>query len=223
MDYPFRLIMWIIKRIIRLLCRMDDASLANIPLQGPLILVINHINFLDAPAMFTHLLPRPVIGFAKEETWDNPLFGYLFTHSGAIPIKRGTVDWDAFRKAFKALDEGKIFALAPEGTRSGTGVLQNGHAGIIPLAQRSGVTLMPVAFYGGEQFWANIKKLKRTDFHIVVGRPFRLKTKERFISREDRNKIVDEIMFQLAALLPPKYRGVYSDLEKASQYHLDFV
>jgi 1-acyl-sn-glycerol-3-phosphate acyltransferase len=223
MNFTARVVNATIKQLVRIACRMDDAALSKIPQRGPLILMTNHINFLDVPAMVTHVLPRPVTGFAKIETWDNPVFNYLFNIWGGIPIKRGTVNLEAFRKALSALEEGKIFALAPEGTRSGNGHLQHGHAGIIPLAQRSGAPLMPLVFYGGEAIWGNLKRLHRTDFHIAVGRPFRLKTKERFISKEERLLIMDEVMFQLAALLPPQYRGVYSDLHKATQDHLKFL
>jgi len=31
--------------------RIDDAQLANVPAQGPLILVTNHINILEIPAI----------------------------------------------------------------------------------------------------------------------------------------------------------------------------
>ena len=78
--------------------------------------------------MFTHLQPRKVTAFAKAETWDNPFMGYLFDLWGAIPIQRGEADTTAFRMALKALQEGKILAITPEGTRSGNGQLAHGHA-----------------------------------------------------------------------------------------------
>ena len=209
-----------IKGLARSLLRMDDAELAKIPERGPLILVVNHINFLDAPVMYTHILPRSVTGLAKVETWNNPGFRFLFNLWDVIPIKRGTVDWEAFRAALKALEDGKIVTIAPEGTRSHNGKLQEGRAGIIPLAQRSGAPILPMVYYGGEDFWPNLKRLRRTDFHIVVGKVFRLKTTEKYVQKEERQQIMDEIMYCLAALLPPEYRGIYSDLSKATQAHL---
>jgi 1-acyl-sn-glycerol-3-phosphate acyltransferase len=222
MKLSERIVNGSIKGLARFLLRMDDADLAKIPDQGPLILVVNHINFLDAPVMYTHIFPKPITGLAKEETWNNPGFRFLFNLWEAIPIKRGTVDWEAFRSILNALDKKKIVAIAPEGTRSHDGKLQEGRAGIIPLAQRSGALLLPMVYYGGEDFWPNLKRLRRTDFHIVVGKAFRLKTTEKYVQKEDRQQIMDEIMYCLAALLPPEYRGKYSDLTKATQNHLNF-
>jgi 1-acyl-sn-glycerol-3-phosphate acyltransferase len=103
-----------------------------------LILVANHINFLEVPIMFTHLQPRPVTGFAKVETWNNPAMGALFDLWGAIPLKRGSADTVAFKRGLEVLEAGKILAVAPEGTRSGNGMLQKGHPGVVMLALRSG-------------------------------------------------------------------------------------
>ena len=212
----------VIKYFFRIVCRIDDAALAKIPARGPLILVCNHINAIEVPIMFTHVLPRPVTGFAKVETWDNPFKNVLFTFWKAIPITRGTVDREAFRLALAALDKGMLLAVAPEGTRSYDGQMQQGHTGVIPLAQRSGAPLIPVVFWGAEHFWRNLLRLRRTDFHTAVGTPFYLKTTEKYITKEERQEIIDEIMYQLAQLLPEQYRGVYADLSRATTHHLDF-
>jgi 1-acyl-sn-glycerol-3-phosphate acyltransferase len=108
-----------LRRVSRILCRVDDHELARIPARGPLILVVNHVNFLDAPLMYSHLRPRPVTGFAKVETWDNPAMGWLFNVFQAIPLRRGEADTGAFRKALEVLARGEILGVAPEGTRSG--------------------------------------------------------------------------------------------------------
>jgi len=211
-----------VKRVLRLLCRVDDAQLAHVPEQGPLIIVANHINFLEVPLLFTHLLPRPVTGFAKVETWDNPVLGPLFTRCGAIPIRRGLADTGAIRRALDVLESGGILAVAPEGTRSGHGRLQKGRSGVVYLALSSGAPLLPVVYHGGEVFWDNLPRLRRTSFHITVGRPFWLHDGGRRVDRWVRRQMVDEVMYQLAALLPPAYRGVYSDLSAASEAYLKF-
>ena len=74
-----------IKTITRTICRVEKDWIGQVPLQGPLIIVANHINFLDVPLMYSHLYPRPMTGFAKIETWDNPLMGMLFNLMGQIP------------------------------------------------------------------------------------------------------------------------------------------
>ena len=70
---------------------------------------------------------------------------------------------------------------------------------------------MPMAYYGAEYLWHNMARLRRTDYHIRVGRPFYLDTGGSRVTRQVRQQIVDEIMVQMAALLPPAYRGYYAD------------
>lgn len=202
--------------------RVDDADLAKLPVEGPLIVAINHINFLDAPLMFTHCGSRPITALAKTETWKNPFFGFLFNLWEGIPITRGTNDRRAFELSLQALADRKILAIAPEGTRSGDGQLGQGHAGILPMALRSGAPILPVAIYGTEKFWDNIKHLRRSDFHVVVGNAFHLVSDDRVIGRDEREQMISEIMFQVAALLPPSYRGYYADLSKATETYLQF-
>jgi 1-acyl-sn-glycerol-3-phosphate acyltransferase len=212
-----------LKNVTRILCKVDDAQLINVPKQGPLILACNHINFIEVPLLFTHLQPRSVTGFAKAETWDNPAMGFLFNLWGAIPLQRGEADTTAFRRALDALVAGKILAIAPEGTRSGHGRLQSGNPGIVMLALRSNAPILPVVYFGGERIHNNINRLKRTDFHIRVGKLFRLHKPEGQIDHEIRKKMVDEIMYQLASLLPEEYRGYYSDFSKVTTNYIHFA
>ena len=222
MKLANRIVFSTIKALIRLLCRVDDAQLARVPDQGPLIIVANHVNFLEVPLIYTHLQPRPLTGFAKVEAWDNPVIGALFSLGGAIPLYRGEADVTAFRQALKALEAGHILAVAPEGTRSGHGRLQQGRPGIVLLALRSSAPLLPLVYYGGELFWRNLARLRRTDFHIAVGQPFYLDAGGAKVTRQVRRRMIDEVMYQMAALLPPPYRGVYSDLTAATETYLRF-
>jgi 1-acyl-sn-glycerol-3-phosphate acyltransferase len=203
-------------------CRVDGSQLVKIPNRGPLILAGNHVNFLEVPLLLTRIYPRPVTGLAKVETWKNPFFRFLFNTWGGIPIRRGEADLEAFQKAQAVLKSGFLLAMAPEGTRSYSGKLQKGYPGIVLLALRSEAPILPVVHYGGENFWQNFRRLRRTDFNIRVGNPFHIDTQGQSLSREVRQQITDEIMYQMAALLPPYYRGLYSDLSKASEEYLSF-
>jgi len=223
MNVSLRIVNSTMKSITRILCRVDDSQLGRVPKKGPLILVANHINFLEVPIMYTHLMPRPLTGFAKAETWENPAMALLFDLWNAIPLRRGDVDLEAMRRAIQVLQGGGILAVAPEGTRSGDGRLRRGHPGVVLLAEMSSAPLLPVVYYGGERFKENIGRLRRTEFNIVVGQPFSLRTGGVRLSHDLRQQITDEIMYQLAALLPPAYRGYYSDLGSAPPTHLYFV
>ena len=222
MTLTYRAVTFTIKGLLRILCRVDDAQLAQVPDRGPLILVANHVNFLEVPLLYTHLRPRPMASFAKAETWDHPLLRLLADLWGAIPLHRGEADMAALRQALEALEAGHILGLAPEGTRSGHGRLQRGHTGVVLLALRSGAPLLPMVYYGGELFWRNLARLRRTDFYIVVGQPFYLDAGGVKVTRQVRRQMTDEVMYQMAALLPPTYRGVYSDLAAATEAYLRF-
>jgi 1-acyl-sn-glycerol-3-phosphate acyltransferase len=222
MSLTERIVNAFIRRLTRILCRVDAAELTRVPDHGPLILVANHINFLEAPVVVTHLKPRSFTGFVKAETWDTPFLGWLFELWGAIPVRRGEADLNAMRRGVEVLEEGRILGVTPEGTRSGDGRLRRGHPGVVMVALRTGAPLLPLVYYGGERFWQNFKSLRRTHFHVAVGNPFTLHTGETRVTREVRAQMIDEIMYQLAALLPPEYRGVYADIESATETFLRF-
>ena len=218
-----RVVNTIIKGLVFSLCRVDGEQLERVPSQGPLIVYMNHINFLDAPLFYTHLQPRPLTGFAKSETWDSPYLGPLFTLWGAIPLQRGKADMSAIRQGVAALEDGHILAIAPEGTRSKHGRLQKAHAGVVMMALLSGAPLLPIAHFGVEGFQESFSRLRRTDFNIVVGDPFVLDNGGVRATREVRAEMTDEIMYLLAAMLPPAYRGEYADLTTATQNYVRFL
>jgi 1-acyl-sn-glycerol-3-phosphate acyltransferase len=190
-------------------CRVDDRDVSRIPLQGPLLLVANHVNFLEIPLVLSHLQPRQVTGLAKAETWDSPVMGMLFNLWGAIPVRRGEADVVAIRRVLEALNAGMIVAIAPEGTRSGDGCLRRAKPGIGLLAAHTPAPILPIAFFGHERIWSNLRRLQRTDFHIRVGPLLRVRPNGRWTA-ERRQVLADEVMYQIATLLPEKYRGAYA-------------
>ena len=218
----YQIATWSVKCLAHILCRIDADQLARVPKDGPLIVVMNHVNFLEGPIVYTHLLPRRMTGFVKSENLGHPFFGTLLIDLWeGIPLRRGEADTTAFRQALLALEAGRILAVAPEGARSGHGRLQQGHPGIAFLALRSGVPVLPMACHGGEIIWDNIPRLRRTDFHVAVGQPFHVDTRGAKATRRARQQIADEIMYQVAALLPPAYRGVY-ELSAATETYIHF-
>ena len=222
MTFAHRVVTSTIRSLTRILCRVDDAQLERVPDRGPLIIVANHVNFLEAPVLYTHLQPRAVTGFAKAENWSNPLMRPLANLWRAIPVRRGEADMSAIRAALAVLDAGNILAVAPEGTRSGHGRMQRGRPGVALLAMRTDSAVLPIACYGYETFWQNVARLRRTDFRMVVGQSFRLDPAGRRVSRDARQHMTDEVMYQIAALLPQQYRGVYADLSSATETYLRF-
>jgi 1-acyl-sn-glycerol-3-phosphate acyltransferase len=213
---------WGIRTGTSIICRIEGAELARVPMRGPLILAVNHINSLEVPLLFAHLQPRRMIGLAKIETWHNKFMGWLFDLWEAIPIRRGEADLDALRRCLTALSAGDILGVAPEGTRSYDGKLLSGQPGIVLIALHSGAPILPVAHWGGEDFSRNIKHLKRTDFHIRVGKPFTLDANGEKVNGRLRQEMVDEIMYQIAILMPEEYRGQYANCTPPKQNYLRF-
>jgi 1-acyl-sn-glycerol-3-phosphate acyltransferase len=121
------------------------------------------------------------------------------------------------------LRKGDIFALAPEGTRSKDGRLQHGHAGVVLLALETGAPILPLAFWGSENWQRNLKRLRRTPFKIAVGEPFRITPGKSHPDRAYRQAVTEEIMLQLASLLPLEYRGVYADTPAVVPQYLEFI
>jgi 1-acyl-sn-glycerol-3-phosphate acyltransferase len=217
-----RIIVAVFKGLTSLLCRIDDAQLAQVPDQGPLIIVTNHVNILEIPIIYTHLQPRPVTGLVSAHRWDSRWLRWLLDVCGVIPLHRGEADVAAMRRGLEMLQAGCIAIISPEGTRSGHGRLQKGHPGVVLLALHSGAPLLPVVYYGSEHYKDNLRRLRRSDFHIAVGKPFYLDAGGVKVTRQVRRQMADEIMYQMSALLPSAYRGVYSDLDAATETYLTF-
>ena len=212
-----------LKGFLNTLCRIDCREFVEaLSKNKPLLVVFNHINFLEVPILVAHSYPLKVTGLVKSETWKNPFFAFLFNTYRAVPIDRDGAFAEAFRQVHEAIDNGFFMCIAPEGTRSKNGILGRGKAGIIHLALEIDTPILPVAHYGGENVWKNIKRLRRTPLHFRAGRPFKI----RFDGRPDkhtREEILDEVMGQMARLLPVEKRGFYAQQAELDCKHLEFI
>lgn len=196
--------------------RVHAGQLAGVPARGPLIIVMNHINILEIPTIYARLQPRPVHGLVLADHWKNPVVAWGLNACGSIPLQRGGGNLASINQALQVLRQGGILLIMPEGTRSRDGKLQPAHPGVVLLASRSGAPLLPIVTHGGEKYQHNLKKLRRTDFYITVGKPFTLQAGDKAVASQARKQMLDELMHRLAALLPPEYRGVYADLPDAA-------
>lgn len=211
------------KGLTGLICRIDDKELEHVPRQGPLIIFTNHVNILEIPIIYTRLQPRLVRGMLLAERWEIPVVSWGLDVTRTIPLHRGEADLPAIRLGLDALDKGEMLIIAPEGTRSHDGKLQSAHPGVVLLALHSHAPLLPVGFYGAENYATNLRRLRRTDFHVRVGKPFNIETHGERVTREVRQQMVDEMMYQLSSVMPPEYRGYYSDLSSASTRYINYL
>ena len=213
----------VLKGLLNALCRIDCREFIEALLKNkPLLVVVNHINFLEVPILVTHSYPLNVTGLVKSETWNNPIFAFLFNTYHAIPIDRYGAFSESFKRVRQAIDNGFFMCIAPEGTRSKNGVLSRGKAGVVQLAFDMDLPILPVVHHGGERIWENIRHLKRTPFYFKAGRPFRIRFNGR-PGKEEREEILSEVMGQMARLLPEQMRGIYAQQAECECKRLDFL
>jgi len=220
MSLSQRFIVTLFRLLTSSVFRVHDEALASVPERGPLIIVTNHINILEIPLIYSYLQPRPVHGLVLADRWKNPVIAWGLNACEAIPLERGAGNLQSIHRSLDVLDAGEMLLIMPEGTRSGDGRLQDAQPGVTLLALKSKAALLPIVFHGGEQYKENIKRFRRTDFFITVGKPFFLDAHGDLVNTAIRKQMADEIMYRLAAILPPHYRGFYIDLSRATEKYL---
>jgi 1-acyl-sn-glycerol-3-phosphate acyltransferase len=210
-----RIANFVLGALFHIVFKLDISGIQNAPKQGPFIAMMNHIYFID-PVLVATLAPRNIVIMSKIENYQNPLLALVMHLYGTFPVHRGELDMTAIRTSLRLLEEGHGLLMAPEGTRSKTRTLQEGRDGMAWLALRSNTPIVPIALSGQEYLGHNLRRLRRTPLRVVFGEPFRLRSVEGLQHRPQLQRMTQEAMYRLSTLLPPAYRGVYSDLEKAT-------
>ena len=97
----------------------------------------------------------------------------------------------------------------PKGTRSTTGGLLPGKSGIIFLALRSGVPIVPVGITGTATGVHELVRFRKPKMKATFGPAFTIPEIGRENREEEMQRWTDEVMCRIAILLPEEYRGVY--------------
>ncbi len=220
-----RVLRYLIKTIgFNFLAKLDRVEgLENIPAQGPGILMINHIAFIDSIVVL-HVMPRNIVPLAKVEVYEYPLVGIFPKLWGVIPVRRDEVNRRAVQQVLEVLRAGELVLLAPEGTRSSQ--LSRGKEGIAYLASRSNTPIIPVAVEGTPGFPALrffSPAWRQPGAHVRVGKPFRFRREFARPDRDQLRQMTDEAMYQLAGMLPAHRRGYYHDLSLATQDTIEWA
>ena len=180
----------------------------NIPINGPLIFVANHQAYVD-PSLISVISPRKVNFVAKSEVFKFLPLALLLKSYGAHPIKRNRLDLNFFRWAIKILNNGEALCLFPEGTRS-NGILKKGLPGIVHLAVRSGVNIIPVGIEGTNKNQGISGVLfPRGKIIVKVGKAFKFEKSNKSLPRDTTDAILAKIMNNIAELIPAGMRGIY--------------
>jgi 1-acyl-sn-glycerol-3-phosphate acyltransferase len=195
--------------LFKLFTRWQVKGKENIPEEGPVLLVANHLNLADPPLLGVSL-KRRVIFMAKEELFHSRLSAYFLGGFGSFPVHRGKLDRRALRSSQQVLADGQILVMFPEASRSRSARLQTALPGSALIACRSGVPILPVGIIGTEQLRGVGCLFRRPRVTINIGKPFSLPPVKGKLTREKLVEYTDIIMRRIAELLPPKYRGVYA-------------
>ena len=194
--------------------KFDLQGLENIPASGGAILCPNHTSVLDSffvPA----LLPRRVSYVGKAEYMDDWKTRKLFPALGMIPIDRegGDAGERALATAQRLLEQGQLFGIYPEGTRSRDGRLYRGHTGPARLALRTGAPIIPIGIQGAREVMPPDAKFPHLRLPVTIrfGRPI---TVDRYQDRaNDRlvlRQIIDEVMYEIRELSGQEYVDEYA-------------
>ena len=192
-----------------LLTRSQVKGRENIPSQGPLLVVANHLNLADPPLLGV-CLGRKVMFMAKKELFHFRVSGYFMRSFGAFPVHRSQLDRKALRQAEQMLADGQALAMFPEGKRSRNAQLKPAFSGSALVASHSGVLILPVGIAGTEKIKGAAWFLRHPKITINIGCPFSLPPVGSKLTKAELTELTNSIMERIAELLPPEYRGDYA-------------
>ena len=132
----------------------------RVPRHGGVLLVSNHQSFLD-PVLATFALPRECNYMARATLFDSKWLGPVIRHLNAFPVKRGTADIGAIKETLRRLKQGQVVLTFPEGTRTVDGSIGPMRAGVILLARKARVPIVPTLILGAYESWPRTAKLPR--------------------------------------------------------------
>ncbi|MFF7362917.1 1-acyl-sn-glycerol-3-phosphate acyltransferase [Streptomyces sp. NPDC008125] len=209
---------------LKLVFRPWVEGLENIPPTGPAILASNHLSFSDS-FFLPAVLDRKVTFIAKAEYFTAPgvkgkLTAAFFKGVGQLPVDRSGARGAgeaAIRAGIKVVEDGGLFGIYPEGTRSPDGRLYRGKpGGLARVALATGAPVIPVAMIDTEKIQPPgqvIPKLLRPG--IRIGKPldfsrYQGMQGDRFILRS----LTDEVMYEIMKLSGQEYVDVYATAAK---------
>ncbi|MGO9891071.1 MAG: lysophospholipid acyltransferase family protein [Solirubrobacteraceae bacterium] len=162
----------------------------NVP-NGPVILAPNHASFMDH--FFTGAFIRRRVQFMGKSQLFKGFPGWVFSHGGVFPVRRGYQDEEAFITADRILARGGAVVMYCEGGRSRSGkIADEARPGIGRIALDSGAPVVPVAILGSYQV-RNWKRLRFPKVTVQYGDPFRFEVIHGS-TREQQQEVADYIL-----------------------------
>jgi 1-acyl-sn-glycerol-3-phosphate acyltransferase len=207
--------------ILRLLYRPKVSGLENIPTDGPAILAANHESFLDDMLLPLMVPRRKVVFLAKADYFDKWYLRWFFKGANVIPVRRESrsASEAALNAGVKALRDGNLIGIFPEGTRSPDGRLYRGKTGVARMALEAQVPIIPVALLGTFEAMPYDRKMPRPGrTEIRFGKPLEFERyyatpADRFVLRS----VTDEVMYEIMMLSGQEYVDEYASKFKRAQ------
>lgn len=219
---------WLMKHIfvgplLKLVYRPWVRGGENVPADGPAILASNHLAVIDS-FFLPLMLDREIVFIGKQEYFTGKglkgrLIAGFMRGVGTIPVDRGggKAGEAALNTGLRRLQEGGLFGIYPEGTRSPDGRMYRGKTGVARLALESGAPVLPVVMVGtnvAQPIGRKIPKIMRIG--TVIGEPLDF---SRYAGMEDDRfilrSVTDEIMYALLSLSGQEYVDMYAATMKA--------
>ena len=147
-EFLMRFLTWV---LVNLMYRIKVRGLENIPETGPVLLVSNHVSFMDA-LVIGGSVRRPVRFVMDHSIFRIPILGFIFRTARAIPIAPAREDPDALQKAFDRIDaelaDGEVVCIFPEGKLTRDGEMNEFKRGVEKILERRPVPVIPMALRG---------------------------------------------------------------------------
>ncbi len=157
MRWGYRVCRWMAQILYVFFFRGRVFGTRHVPRHGGVLLVSNHQSFLD-PILATLALPRECGYMARDTLFRRPAFRRLIEFLNAFPVKRGTADMGAIRETLRRLKRGKLVLTFPEATRTQDGSIGPMRAGVILLARKTRVPVVPTLILGAFESWPRTAK-----------------------------------------------------------------
>ncbi len=191
--------------------RGEVGGVENLPKSGPFLIAANHASHLDPPMIGSHV-PRQMCFFARKTLWSGRLASWWLDGVGTIPVDRdGGQDVGALKRVLRALADGKVMILFPEGTRSPDGLLQSPKPGVGFIVCKTQVPVVPARIFGSFEAFGKGAKFPRfgTPLDVVFGPPVMPAVYDDPSAGKERYQIASQrIMTEIAKLPQPQPRVV---------------
>jgi 1-acyl-sn-glycerol-3-phosphate acyltransferase len=153
-EFLMRFVAWILMHLLYK-AKIEGID-ENVPDDGPALVVCNHVSYTD-PVVLMGAIPRPTRFVMYYKIFNTPGLAWFFRTARAIPIAGRKEDPALMEAAFaevdKALAEGEIVGIFPEGRLSTDGEIAEFKAGVERILQTRAVPVVPMALRG---MWASV-------------------------------------------------------------------